>query len=227
MQPPQPPFPPQVNPQPHGRRQEHERPRSHFIYHRPARWYQPGHPIPTDLQPLSATDKHYKTISDLFHQTSPNTKIVSIELIRNYQLYTIYAMKHEAFSVAAGRAVAIKHLFHGTSATAPKVIYDTVSGLDSRVGKGMWGQGTYYAVNSSYSVNYAHPLANGDAQMFCCSVIVGDFVRLPADSSLRKPPANPQGGIYHSIQGNTNGSDIFITYEPAMSYPTFLITFTP
>lgn len=196
-----------------------------FQYHRPARWYDPTKPCPTSIQSIPATDKHFKEISALFGRTSGN-QIVKIERIYNYKLYTNYAFKHEAFSRTEGRAVAIKHLFHGTRGTDPRVIYDTDTGLDSRVGGGMWGQGTYYAVNSSYSVNYASVRADGKMQMFCCSVIVGDTISLPSTPNLIRPPQKPNStGLYHSVQGNTQGSDVFITYEPAMSYPSYLITF--
>jgi hypothetical protein len=153
--------------------------------------------------------------------------IVEIKRIYNYRLYTNYAYKHEAFSRAEGKAVKIRHLFHGTKTTDPKVIYDTDTGLDSRVGQGMWGQGTYYAVNSSYSVNYSFTRPDGNHDMFCCSVIIGDAIDLPSTPTLNRPPPKPNSsGLYHSVKGNTGGSDVYITYEPAMSYPSYLITFT-
>lgn len=227
--------PPGYPPPPYAGREPHSAPRaphsaprappSPFQYHKPARWYDPTRPIPTATKQLSPTEKHYKEISSLFAKTSSQS-IVSIEQIFSYRLYTNYAYKHEAFSRQEGTAVKIKHLFHGTSSTDPKVIYDSDTGLDSRVGRGMWGQGTYYAVNSSYSVNYSFTRPDGKKQMFCCSVIIGDAKDLPSTPNLIRPPQKPNSGsFYHSVKGNTQGSDIYITYEPAMSYPSYLITF--
>ena len=201
-------------------------PPSPFQYHRPARWYDPARPSPTSTKPLPTTDKHYKEISAFFAKTSSQT-IESIERIFSYRLYTNYAYRHEAFSRAEGKAVKIKHLFHGTRSTDPKVIYDSDTGLDSRVGHGMWGNGSYYAVNSSYSVAYSFTRPDGKHQMFCCSVIIGDAVDLPSTPTLTRPPQKPNSSsLYHSVKGNTQGSDIYITYEPAMSYPSYLITFS-
>lgn len=52
----------------------------------------------------------------------------------------------------------MKHLFHGTRATDPKLIYGTEDGLDIRFSKeGAYGTGIYFANNSLYSSNYAFP----------------------------------------------------------------------
>jgi Poly(ADP-ribose) polymerase catalytic domain len=52
----------------------------------------------------------------------------------------------------------MKHLFHGTRATAPHLIYSSEDGLDMRFSNsGMYGQGVYFADNSQYSHSYHHP----------------------------------------------------------------------
>lgn len=195
-----------------------------FQYHRPPAWYSTA----TDqvrVVDLPATDPEYTAISAQFHQTAPN-KITKIRVVQNKRLYTNFAFKHEGYSQIERRAVEIKRLFHGTRANAPEVIYQSDSGLDSRLGTGMWGNGTYYALNASYSLGYAHAAADGTSEMFLCEVLVGDFIKLPSDGSLKKPPAKPNSTqCYHSVQGHTGGSDIWITYEPAMSYPHFIINY--
>jgi hypothetical protein len=195
-----------------------------FQYHRPPAWYSTA----TDqvkVVDLPATDPEYTAISAQFHQTTPN-QITKIRVVQNKRLYTNFAFKHEGYSQIERRAVEIKRLFHGTRANAPEVIYQSDSGLDSRLGGGMWGNGTYYALNASYSVGYAHPAADGTSEMFLCEVLVGDFIQVPSNGSLKKPPAKPNSTqCYHSVQGNTGGSDIWITYEPAMSYPHFIINY--
>ena len=92
---------------------------------------------------------------------------------------------------------------------------------------GMWGQAVYFAVNSSYSHGYAHPLPNGCLQMFFANVIVGKYVELQPDKSLRIPPEIP-GTIadrYDSVKGHTSGSDIFMVYYNKQAYPQYLITY--
>ena len=195
-----------------------------FQYHKPPAWYL-RNAEELKLVDLPANDPEYVAIAAQFHQTTPNN-ITKIRVVQNKRLYTNFAFKHEGYSQIEGKAVAIQRLFHGTRANAPEVIYKSDAGLDSRLGGGMWGNGTYYALNSSYSVNYAHPAADGTKEMFLCEVLVGDFIQLPSDGTLKKPPAKPNSTqCYHSVKGNTGGSDIWITYEPAMSYPHFLINY--
>ena len=197
----------------------------YFTYHRPPRWY-PHAPDQPAVKPMRPGGKRYQEVLWKVRLTSPELDVLSIERVMNRQLYTNYAMKHESLSVNAQRSMTIKMLFHGTSATAPQVVYSSQEGLDSRVGKGMWGTGTYFAVNSSYSVNYAYTRGDGAKQLLCCAVIVGDYVELPSDSTLVRPPGkHGSSGLYHSVKGRTGGSDVFVTYEPAMAYPFFVVTF--
>lgn len=76
----------------------------------------------------------------------------------------------------------MKHLFHGTRAADPKIIYGSEDGLDIRFSNaGAYGTGIYFANNSQYSNNYAYAVpGNGrEFQMFVCLVLVGDSVQLP------------------------------------------------
>ena len=53
----------------------------------------------------------------------------------------------------------MKHLFHGTKATDPNLIFASEDGLDIRFSNaGAYGNGIYFANNSLYSSNYAYPL---------------------------------------------------------------------
>ena len=53
----------------------------------------------------------------------------------------------------------MKHLFHGTRATDPKLIFATEDGFDIRFSNaGAYGNGIYFANNSQYSSNYAYPV---------------------------------------------------------------------
>lgn len=43
----------------------------------------------------------------------------------------------------------LKHLFHGSNQTDPKLIYESEIGLDARFARpGAYGEGTYFANNS-------------------------------------------------------------------------------
>ena len=176
---------------------------------------------------LLVDSQQYQAAEQLFMKTMRNqAQIVQIYQIFNKKLYTNFAYKHESKSQVEGKCLEILPLFHGTRAVDPSVIYTSEEGLDSRLGGGRWGNGTYYAENASYSHAFAFNAPAGTLQMFLCDVLVGDYVQLGAQA-LVKPPAKPanQGAFFHSVKGNTGGSDIWITYEVSMSYPKYLIEY--
>lgn len=73
----------------------------------------------------------------------------------------------------------MKHLFHGTRETAPKLIYSSEDGLDIRFSNaGAFGTGIYFADNAAYSHTYAHTTQKGEFQMFLSLVLVGETVAL-------------------------------------------------
>lgn len=195
-----------------------------FQYHQPPTWL---HKNKRDLKvvDLQPGNEEYRAVEALFLETA-HYQVIRIQEIQNRRLYTNFAYKHEGYSRIENRPVLIKRLFHGTRSNTPKEVYESDEGLDSRLGKGAWGFGSYFAAQSQYSTAYAHTNKEGDMMMFLCEVIVGDFVQLSPNSSLRKPPLKPNTkSAYHSVQGYGGGSEIWITYEPAMSYPRFLITY--
>jgi hypothetical protein len=97
--------------------------------------------------------------------------------------------------------------------------------------QGMWGIGIYFAVNASYSNNYAFQNASdGSKSFFYAKVAIGQAIKQDPDNKIRVPPLKPnQNGkleeSFDSIQGFTNNSDIFIIYENSRAYPQYLITY--
>ena len=222
----QPPF----YPPPPGPRHHSAPHASPFQYHKLPKWYHRQAPGPATLVNLAPGDKHYKKIEVLFNYTSSQATLVKIERIQSKHLYMLFANKHEMLSQIEGRSLKMMHLFHGTRKYPPNAVYDSTTCLDPRFGHGAWGQGTYYARNSFYSVDrYGHKLPDGTQQIFCMLVIVGDTADMPhtqATEALVRPPLK-QGtnSLFHSVKGSEGGSDIYVTYEPNMSYPDYLITF--
>ncbi len=55
----------------------------------------------------------------------------------------------------------MRHLFHGTSDTDPKTIYQSEKGLEiSYANNGLNGTGLYFADNSNYSLGYKYKMPN-------------------------------------------------------------------
>lgn len=121
----------------------------------------------------------------------------------------------------------MKHLFHGTRAADPKLIYASEDGLDFRFSNaGAYGNGIYFANNSQYSSNYAYQVP-GTQQwvMFVCLVLVGDSVQLQPSNAYKMPPNKPGSQIerYDSINNGPGGH--YIVYDNLKCYPGYLITY--
>ena len=72
----------------------------------------------------------------------------------------------------------LKHLFYGSTETAPNMIYSTETGFDPRFPNGdSYGRGNYFADNAFYARSQAYPLpGNQGYQLFLSLVLVGDSV---------------------------------------------------
>ena len=183
--------------------------------------------------------REYREIEGVFRNTMPSSHIEKIERVQNEFLWKRFRdcrRRMEEHLPSAGE----KKLFHGPRQTNPEVIYGGDAGFDLRhSGTGMWGVGSYFAVNASYSKRYSYQkrvlgLSNPLHQMFVAKVLTGACIRLPVDHQLRFPPERTdqqEGNVkirrrYDSVQGTTGGSEVYIIYDNAQSYPAYLITYT-
>lgn len=74
-------------------------------------------------------------------------------------------------------------LWHGTSKTEPKCIYEGEVGFDTRYSRaGMWGIAMYFAKNAKYSdsANGGYKFINpaGESVLFFAEVLLGETVTL-------------------------------------------------
>ena len=149
--------------------------------------------------------------------------------IQNLWLWRKYVNHKHSMTEKNKGDVNEKDLFHGTTSTDPVQIYDSEEGFDMRFSRdGLWGQGTYFAENASYSDNYVFNCPSGEKQMFLARVLTGDSADIPQDRSLRMPPVKQSsGGLrYDSVTGIAMVSRIYVTYNNDKSYPLYLITYT-
>ena len=65
--------------------------------------------------------------------------------------------------------------------------------------------------------------------MFIAKVLIGDSVKvMPNNSSLVEPPTCEKNGKqiqYDSVNGETNGSIVYMIYENSRAYPEYLVTY--
>jgi hypothetical protein len=117
-------------------------------------------------------------------------------------------------------------LWHGTRDTDPKIIYEGQEAFDAKYSReGMWGIGLYFAVNSSYSLNWSHKPSNGLKGMFLAEVNLGDVCDLSTHKSEYQKLVVPKDGK-DSVKGFTGGSEIYIVYANKKVYPKYYITYT-
>ncbi len=183
------------------------------------------------LKEVLHSSSEWTEIENRFHKTLPSTGIVSIKRIQNKWLWDRYSFAKQRMSERNAGIVNEQMLFHGTRETPPEKIYNSEQGFDFRFStKGMWGTGTYFAINASYSQSYSYSTIQGK-QMILASVLTGETYRCPPDGSLKKPPIKPrkhgsfEDELFDSVSGQTKGSDVFIIYDHEKAYPYYLITF--
>ena len=166
--------------------------------------------------------------------TLQGARIVSLHRIQNKWLWDAYMQSKKRLSIKNGNRINEKLLFHGTRQTPPEKIYRSEKGFDFRFARqGLWGEGTYFAVNASYSHDYSYTV-NQRSQMFLALVLTGESHSCNQDTSLKQPPKKGGGNQddnmfaderYDSVRGQTQGSEIFVIYEHDKAYPAYLITY--
>ena len=125
------------------------------------------------IKTLVNTDFEYKMVAEAFFATSegkynpdmgnvsryiPKSKTIKIEKIYNPVIFDKFAGELRRTLIkypSKSTWDLVKLMFHGSGTTDPKLIYSGEYGLDNRYSKaGMYGNGIYFADNSSYSFIY-------------------------------------------------------------------------
>ena len=184
------------------------------------------------LDPLEEIEE-YERVTSQFLLTLPNVEILRVERVQNKLLWRRYVNRSKLMRDFDTSHLREELLFHGTRTNDPQLIYKGDEGFDMRYSaQGMWGQGNYFAVNSSYSHYYTFNI-NGVRKMFAAYVLTGNSCFSNPDGALRKPPPLKESGEsctsverrYDSVCGTTGGTRVYITYDNEHAYPAYLITY--
>ena len=176
----------------------------------------------------------YRHVELKFFSTMTKENVIKcIERIQNKWLWKRYVQHRSMMDEKNNGAVNEMELFHGTRTTDPQKIYNSEEGFDMRYSsKGMWGVANYFAVNASYSHNYAHNDKSGQMKIFLVKVLTGDSFECSSDCSLRMPPFKSSAkGVqlgqvhYDTVTGITKGCRVYMTYDNQKAYPAYLITY--
>ena len=200
--------------------------------------------VPPEWKPQSKTTELFTVapgtpewfhVVNKFKQTLPQARITSVLRIQNTWLWDRYVQHRKRLRLKNSGVVNEIELFHGTSNNDPKLIYEGEDGFDMRYSaQGMWGVANYFAVNASYSHQYAHIInrTTGQKEMFLVKVLTGDSYKCAPIPTLRMPPPKPSSGgpgqlrtKFDTVTGTTKGSQVFMTYDNEKAYPAYLIQY--
>ncbi|KAL0968494.1 hypothetical protein UPYG_G00267590 [Umbra pygmaea] len=123
------------------------------------------------LVPLSSKREDYQKIQKLFKQTMTVRTIHSIKRIQNLNLWRVFQwQKEQMMKKNGGKMVDERHLFHGTDESIIDAICEQnfdwrACGLNGT----LYGEGSYFARDASYSHNYIKPLRSDKKNHVCGS----------------------------------------------------------
>ena len=130
---------------------------------------------------------------------------------------------------AEERFVNEMRLFHGTNPDVVEAICK--QNFDWRVnGKNgtVYGQGSYFAVNSSKSDWYAKEDYKRSKFMFVAKVLAGSYTE--GKSSYQRPPSknpgNPASDLYDSCVDKMSDPSIFVIFQNDQLYPEYIIEYS-
>ncbi|XP_065148690.2 poly(ADP-ribose) polymerase family member 14-related sequence 1 isoform X2 [Paramisgurnus dabryanus] len=178
---------------------------------------------------LKTTDPEYNDVLTRFRATCPNNNVSKIERIQNPGMWKNYQNNKCVMELKNGHQNNEKRLFHGTSEQT--INHINKSGFNrSYAGKNAaaYGNGTYFALNASYSANntYSVPNAQGQKHMYLCRVLTGDYTRGNGGMIVPPPKNTTTADLYDTVVDNQAAPTIFVVFRDDNAYPEYLITFT-
>ncbi|XP_073709806.1 protein mono-ADP-ribosyltransferase PARP12 isoform X2 [Misgurnus anguillicaudatus] len=178
--------------------------------------------------PLQSSSKEYQRVASLFGRTMPKNTIHNIERVQNLSLWRVFHWQKEQMKGRnGGKDVDERYLFHGTDESLIEPICD--QNFDWRVCGShgtLYGKGSYFARDASYSDRYAQPKTSRRKKMFMALVLVGEFTR--GKSSFVRPPQknNNNQAFYDSCVDSETNPAIFVVFEKFQIYPEYIIEYS-
>ncbi|MEE6520358.1 hypothetical protein FKM82_018203 [Ascaphus truei] len=127
-----------------------------------------------------------------------------------------------------GKEVDERLLFHGTNdKLIDAICQENFEWRICGANGNMYGKGSYFAKDASYSHTYSPPIFSESRIMFVARVLVGEFTTGKASYSV-PPSKNPQTSscLYDSCVDNVCNPSIFIIFEKRQICPEYLIKYS-
>ncbi len=113
-----------------------------------------------ELKTVTKGSLEWNEISDKIQKPDFQVSIIKIERIQNIWLWETYLTSKKRISDKNGGVINEKMLLHGSRENKPKEIYGSEQGFDHRLAHpGLYGEGSYFAVDPIYSHQYAYKLS--------------------------------------------------------------------
>ncbi|KAM4036466.1 zinc finger CCCH-type antiviral protein 1-like isoform 2-T2 [Anomaloglossus baeobatrachus] len=177
--------------------------------------------------PVLETSSEFSEIVSSFSKTVSGHEVKRMWRLQNPSLWQVFQWQKEQMKkVNLGRDVKEIRLFHGTD----HMHIDTIcnQNFDWRIcgtHGTVYGQGSYFAQDASYSHDYSPPTSGGTRAMFIARVLVGDYVT--GDPQMKRPPLRPGSSMryYDSCVDNAFSPSIFVVFEKHQIYPEYLLEY--
>ncbi|XP_067405693.1 protein mono-ADP-ribosyltransferase PARP14-like [Emydura macquarii macquarii] len=179
---------------------------------------------------LNPEMKEYQDVKMQFQRTCSSFKIEKIERIQNPFYWQAYQIKKQQMDSKNGNTNNERLLFHGTMSGSLTIINNngfnrSFAGMNAAY----FGNGTYFAVNASYSAQdtYSKPDVDGKKYMYLARVLVGEYC-VGKQGMITPPSKNSTDptDLFDSMTDNLTKPSMFVIFNDIQAYPEYLITFT-
>ncbi|CAL8358181.1 unnamed protein product [Lota lota] len=177
--------------------------------------------------PLTSSSTEYKNVQSWFKHTMKTSLINKISRIQNPSLWKVFQWQKTLMKGKnGGKPVYERHLFHGTDESLLDPICE--QNFDWRmcgVHGTLYGKGSYFARDASYSDTYSRAHGGLRKVMFVAHVLVGEFTT--GISSYARPPSKGTGkSLYDSCVDRIRDPSIFVVFEKHQIYPEYIIDYS-
>ncbi|XP_053718390.1 protein mono-ADP-ribosyltransferase PARP10 isoform X1 [Synchiropus splendidus] len=187
---------------------------------------------PPKLVRLPCDSEEYKSVVERFLQTSSREiHVVQVAKFQNNLLHCQYKLKKASVLLQAGQDKVERTLYHGTSESAVnEILFHGFNRSYSGKNGAAYGNGVYFAVNSSLSLKntYSSPNLRGHKFIIVAKVLTGAFTLGALD--MRTAPLKKTSGAsdtpirYDSVTDNLLTPTLFVIFNDTQAYPEYLIT---
>ena len=90
-----------------------------------------------------------------------------------------------------------------------------------------FGQGVYFAVNSSYSETYSTTAGTSEKKMYYAKVLTGDYTKGNKDMRMPPPKKDPNNPLllFDATVDKEPNPTIFVIFNDNQAYPEYIVTF--